>query len=169
MTPKHQQLVDKLLKLAARRAAELLAGIGSQTREARIEDLRVSPLGQHLTNLAMYAEGYSVPDDIRGAALFIGRYFYGDPLHSKGFKFPEKFHTMELGTLINDALVRFYEEERPGQLLTMADMRELFRVKRQTVHQWIKAGQIFPVYINNASRFYIKDVDRLQAIREEAS
>ncbi len=168
MTPKHQQLIDKLLSLAARRTHELLTGIGGQLPDARLEELRASPLGQRLTNLAMYVEGYSVPDDIRGAALFVGRYFFGDPLQSKGFRFPEKFHATELGALINDALVRFYTEERPGQLLTMADMRARFEVTRQTVHQWIKAGQIFPVSINHTSRFYIKDVERLQVIREEA-
>ncbi len=172
MTPTHQKLLDKLLRLAARRTQELLGGLGLLVREPPIEELRVSALGQHLANLALYAEGYTfagdLPGDIRGDAQYVSRYFYGDPLLSYGFRFPERFHKTELGTLINDALVRFYTEERPGQLLTMADMRSRFEVTRQSVHQWIKAGQIFPVYINNASRFYAKDVERLQARREEA-
>ena len=172
MTPTHQKVIDKLLNLAVSRVHELSAGIGGQRPERRLEELRASPLGQHLANLARYAEGYTfagdLPGDIRGDAQYVSRYFFGDPLHSKGFRFPERFHKTELGTLINDALVRFYTEERPGQLLTMADMRSRFEVTRQSVHQWIKAGQIVPVYINNTSRFYALDVERLQARREEA-
>ncbi len=168
MTPTHQRLIDKLLSQAARRTQELLAGIGLQlTHEPPLEELRASPLGQHLTNLAHYAEGYSVSGDIREAAQYVGRHFFGNPLHRQAFKFPEKFHKTELGALINEAMIRFYEEERPGQLLTMEDMRELFNVTRQAVHQWIDDDLIFPVYIQNASRFYRKDVERLQAQRAQ--
>ena len=167
MTPTHQRLIDKLLSQIASRTQELLAGMGLRlTREPPIEELRASPLGQHLANLAHYAEGYSASGDIRESAQYVGRHFFGDPLHRQTFKLPEKFHRTELGALINEAMVRFYEEERPGQLLTMEEMRVLFNVKRQAVHQWIKDGLIVPVYIDNASRFYRKDVERLQERRE---
>jgi predicted DNA-binding transcriptional regulator AlpA len=77
------------------------------------------------------------------------------------FKFPEGFHTTDLGELVNTAMLRFYNEERPGQLLTMKDMRQLFGVTRQAVHRWIRKGEIFPVWVKNTTRFYRKDVDRL--------
>jgi Helix-turn-helix domain len=170
MTPTHQRLIDSLLQKAARRTYELQTGInGTQPpREVRLDDLRTGPLGQHLANLANYSEGYNAAGDIREAAQFVGRFFFGDAFHDKRtFRFPEKFHQTDLGKLVNEAVLRFYEQERPGQLLTMAEMRDLFGVTRQTVHQWIRAGQITPVYINNTSRFYRKDVERLRAAKEK--
>lgn len=46
-----------------------------------------------------------------------------------------------------------------------ADMRKLFNVKRQTVHQWIDDGLIFAVYRGDTPLFYQKDVTRLHQIR----
>jgi Helix-turn-helix domain len=168
MTPNHQKLIDQLLLSADRHARALLTELGYQPsgRNARIEELRASPVGQHLANLANYSEGYSPTGDIREAAQFVSLYFHALPLRPRTFKFPENFHQTDLGKLINEAMVRFYEEERPGQLLTMEDMRQLFGVTRQTVHQWIRAGDIIPVYINNTSRFYRKDVDRLMETQQ---
>ena len=162
MTPIHQKLIDQLLRIADRRARELMTGLGYQLgRDSRIEDLRASPLGQHLATLANYSEGYPAAGDIRAAAQFVTLHFHANPLNRQVFKFPEGFHTTDLGGLVNAALLRFYNEERPGQLLTMEDMCQLFGVSRQAVHQWIKKGDIFPVWIKNTTRFYRKDVDRL--------
>ncbi len=135
MTPIHQKFIDQMLRSADRRARELFTGLGYQVGgEARIEGLRISPLGQHLTNLANYAEGYDAAGDIRGAAQAVSRFFYGKPFsfHILSFQLPPKFHQSDLGKLINEAVLRFYEEERPGQLLTMAEMRERFGVTRQS-------------------------------------
>jgi excisionase family DNA binding protein len=165
MTPTHQKLIDQLLQSADHRARELLTGSGYQLgREARIEELRKSPLGQHLANLANYSEGYAVAGDIRdirGSAQYVSRFFYGEPFHRTSYKLPVKFHETDLGNLVNEAVLRFYQEERPGQLLTMEEMRQLFGVSRQAVHQWIRKGEIFPVWVKNTTRFYRKDVDRL--------
>ena len=164
MTPIHQQLIDSVLRTADRRTRELFTGLGYQIEgEARIEALRKSPLGQHLTNLANYGEGYPAASDILGSAQFVNRFFFGKPftIRPTSYQIPAKFQMTELGALINEALLRFYQEERPGQLLTMEEMRQLFGVKRQTVHQWIRKGDIIPVYIKNTTRFYRKDVDRL--------
>jgi hypothetical protein len=58
MTPIHEKLIDQMLQSADRRVRELLTGSGYQIgREARIEEMRKSPLGQHLANLANYSEG----------------------------------------------------------------------------------------------------------------
>jgi predicted DNA-binding transcriptional regulator AlpA len=170
MTPIHQQLIDSVLRTADRRTRELFTGLGYQIEgEARIEALRKSPLGQHLTNLANYAEGYSAASDIRGSAQFVSRFFFGKPFtfRSTSYQIPEKFHQSELGELVNAALLRFYQEERPGQLLTMEEMRQLFGVTRQAVHGWIRNGDIFPVWVKNTTRFYRKDVDRLIEKRTE--
>lgn len=78
---------------------------------------------------------------------------------------PQKWQRSELGKLVHAAILRFFEEERPGQLLTVTDMRKLFAVKRQTVHQWIEDGLIFAVYRGDTPLFYRKDVNRLQQRR----
>jgi predicted DNA-binding transcriptional regulator AlpA len=162
MTPIHQKLIDQLLRIADRRAHDLLTGLGYQVeRDSRIEDLRASPLGQHLATLANYSEGYPAAGNIRTSAQEVALHFHANPLQRKVFKFPEGFHKTDLGELINAALLRFYNEERPGQLLTIKDMQQLFGVSRQAVHQWIKKGDIFPVWVKNTTRFYRKDVDRL--------
>jgi Helix-turn-helix domain len=162
MTPTHQKLIDQLLQSADRRARELLRGAGYQLgREARIEELRKSPLGQHLANLADYSEGYAVAGDIRGSAQYVSRFFYGEPFHKISYRMPEKFHETDLGKLVNEALLRFYQEERPGQLLTIQEMQQLFGVSRQAVHAWVRKGDILPVWVKNTTRYYRKDVDRL--------
>ncbi len=165
MTPIHQKLIDSVLRTADLRTRELFTGLGYQIEsgEASIEALRKSPLSQHLTNLANYGEGYPAAGDIRGSAQFVNRFFFGKPftVRPTSYQVPEKFHQTDLGALIYEALLRFYQEERPGQLLTMEEMRDLFSVTRQTVHQWIRKGDIIPVYIKNTTRFYRKDVDRL--------
>jgi predicted DNA-binding transcriptional regulator AlpA len=91
----------------------------------------------------------------------VSRFFYGEPFHRTSYRLPEKFHETDLGKLVNEAMLRFYQEERPGQLLTMKDMQQLFGVSRQAVHGWIRDGDILPVWVKNTTRFYRKDVDRL--------
>jgi hypothetical protein len=112
-------------------------------------------------------EGYPYPfeGDVRASAGVVARCLYGDPLAPQGFRLPPKWQRTELGSLIHAAMLRFYEEERPGQLLTVTQMRKLFGVTRQTVHQWIEDGVIFAVYRGDTPLFYQKEVARLQQVR----
>ena len=102
---------------------------------------------------------------MRASAGFVARCLYGEPLAAQGFRLLQKWQCSELGTLVHAAMLHFYEKERPGQLLTVTDMRKLFGVKRQTVHQWIEDGLIFAVYRGDTPLFYRKDVTQLQQRR----
>ena len=82
-----------------------------------------------------------------------------------GFRLPAKWQRSTLGKLVHAALLRFYEEERPGQLLTVREMRQLFGVRRQTVHQWVDDGLLFAIYRGETPLFYQKDVTRFQQAR----
>jgi hypothetical protein len=174
MTPIHERLIDALLQRLSRRVEELLLG-SSHLQKAQIQlpepqQLRSSPIGQHLIAIARYVEGYPYPgpekQDVRASITAVSRAFYGDLFTTNAFRFPPKFHRTPLGKLINEALVRFYTEQRPGQLLTIGTMQERFQVKRQTIHQWIGESKIFPVYIDGTTRFYLPDVEQLQKRRE---
>jgi hypothetical protein len=96
---------------------------------------------------------------------FIARCLYGDPLEASGFRLPPKWQRTPLGKLCHAALLRFFEEERPGRLLTVTDMRKRFGVRRQTVHQWIEDGLIVAVYRDDTPLFYDNDVARFQQAR----
>lgn len=173
MTPIHQRIVDEVVERMYQRVQELLRAcqpasampLASPTRE----QLRQTLLGQHLAAIAHYVEGYSYPieGDVRTSASFVARCLYGDPLAPQGFRLPAKWQRTELGSLVHAALLHFYEEERPGNLLTVTQMRTLFGVTRQTVHQWIEDGVIFAVYRGDTPLFYQKDVVRLQQRRAQ--
>jgi hypothetical protein len=174
MTPIHERLIDALLLQLSRRVEELLLA-SSYTQKTQIQlpepqQLRSSPIGQHLIAVARYVEGYPYPgsdnQDVRVSITVVSRAFYGDLFTTNAFRFPPKFHRTPLGQLINEALVRFYTEQRPGQLLTIGAMQERFQVKRQTIHQWIGESKIFPVYIDGTTRFYQPDVEQLQKRRK---
>ena len=172
MTPIHERLIDALLQRLVRRLEELLQGSGyrQKTQIPEPQQLRSSPIAQHLIAIARYVEGYPYPSDsqdVRASITMVCRAFYGDPLTPNVFRFPPKFHRTPLGQLINEALVRFYTEQRPGKLLTIGAMQERFHVKRQTIHQWIADNKIFPVYIDGTTRFYLPDVEKLERWREE--
>ncbi len=171
MTPTHQQLVDDILLRMHNRTRELmhacLPPLKNQLPEAPRELLRETPLGTHLAAIAHYAEGYAYPyqKDVRASMNFLARCLYGDPLTPKGFRLPLKWQRSSLGALVHSALLRFFEEERPGQLLTVTDLRQRFAVRRQTIHQWIDDGLLFAVYQGDTPLFYVKDVERFQQVR----
>ncbi len=174
MTPKHQQLVDDLLWRVHLRTEELITGISfrtqPRTREQMTEPLRNSLLGRHLTAIALYAEGYpySFEQDVRASAAYVGQLLFRDPLllrPKEELQFPPKFHQTALGQLFNAALLRFFQEERPDQLMTITQVREQFDVTRQAVHDWVDQGLIYAIYIDGNAHFYRKDVERLHAIR----
>jgi hypothetical protein len=175
MIPKHQRLVDDLLKRIHPRVDELVRQcaypVGRKPEEPAIEQLRESLLGQHLAAIAQYAESYPYPytGDVRGSVNFVARCLYGDPLTTQGFRLPAKWQRSELGGLVHTAVLRFYEEERPGQLLTVTEMRKRFEVKRQTVHQWVEDGLLFAIYKGDTPLFYVKDVERFQQRRTQKS
>ena len=171
MIPKHQQIVDDILEHMHARVNELLHHCHPVSRkppaEPTREQLRETLFGQHLATIAHYAEGYPYPyeGDVRTSIGFVARCLYGNPLAAQGFRLPQKWQRSELGKLAHAAMLRFFEEERLGQLLTVTDMHKLFDVKRQTVHQWIEDGLIFAVYRGDTPLFYRKDVTRLQQMR----
>lgn len=154
--PTHQQIVDTLLERMCRRVSELIRDCYPASKKQpagpTIEQLRETLLGQHLAAIAHYVEGYPYPyeGDVRASISFVARCIYGDPLASQGFRLPQKWQRTELGKLVHNAMLRFFDEERPGKLLTVTDMRKLFGVKRQTVHQWIEDGLIFPRHAQRA-------------------
>lgn len=171
MTPKHQQIVDDILARMHARVHELIHTCQPESRkhpaEPTRDQLRETLLGQHLAAIAHYAEGYAYAfeGDVRISTNIVARCLYGYPLATQGYRLPQKWQRSDLGKLVHAAVLRFFEEERPGQLLTVTDMRKLFNVKRQTVHQWIDDGLIFAVYRGDTPLFYQKDVTRLQQIR----
>jgi hypothetical protein len=169
MTPNHQQIVDAVLTAMQRRVHELVADCqrGTMLSEQPLASLRDSPLGGHLAAIAHYAEGYAYPyeGDVRASVSFLARCLYGDSLAARGFRLPPKWQRSPVGQVVHAALLRFYEQERPGQLLTVTDMRKLFGVRRQTVHQWIDDGLLFAVYRGDTPLFYQKDVTRFQQAR----
>jgi len=171
MTPTHQRIVDDILARMHARVSELIhhcqpAG-GKRPAEPTKEQLRDTLLGQHLAAIAEYVEGYAYPyqGDVRASTSFVARCLYGEPLAAQGFRLPSKWQRSALGNLAHAALLRFFEEERPGKLLTVTDLRKLFGVRRQTVHQWIEDGIIFAVYRGDTPLFYQNDVTRLQQVR----
>lgn len=172
MTPKHQQLVDAILTAMQRRVSELVVCCQQDGNlpEQRMQQLRTSPLGLHLAAIAQYAEGYAYPyeRDVRGSMQFVSRCLYGDPLTGEG-RLPTKWQRTPLGKVVHTALLRFYEEERPGELLSVTQVRQLFGVRRQTVHQWIADGLLFAVYRGETPLFYHKDVTRFQQLRARKS
>ena len=140
---------------------------GTILPEQPLEQLRNSPLGGHLAAIAHYAEGYAYPyeGDVRASVSFLARCLYGDALAAQGFRLPPKWQRSALGKVVHAALLRFYEQERPGQLLTVTEMRQLFGVRRQTVHQWVDDALLFAVYRGDTPLFYQKDVTRFQQMR----
>jgi hypothetical protein len=178
MTPLHQQLIDSLLTQAHQRTQELINMTGfpvgktkDLSNEQRIELLRQSPLGLHLAAIANYAEGYaygSTPSlpDVRRSVAYAGRAFFGITQTTTTYRFPAKFHKTQLGQLINDALTRFYKEERPGRLVPVRKACERFKVARQTVHEWIDAGRLQATYMNGLAYLDIQDVERMAQRRQ---
>ncbi len=172
VTPKNQSIIESVLQRVHARMGELIQVCEPTSKKQEpsptIEQLRQTVLGLHLTAIAHYAEGYPYPyeSDVRRSVNVVGRCLYADPFSQPGsYCLPKLWHNTELGKLVYAALYRFYTEEREGQLLTTAEMRNLFNVERQTIHQWIEDGLIFPVYHEGAPLFYRKDVDRLQKKR----
>jgi hypothetical protein len=168
MTPIHERLVDELLQQFFRRSNEhtSLCGLGRK-QPPTPEQLRASPIGQHIMAIAQFAEGHSYPasgewHDVRDSIAVIHRAFFGNPLDKTFYLPPPKLHLTPLGQLLNDALVRFYRSQGPGTLLPIGNLMERFQVSRQTIHQWIEDRKITPVYVDGTTRFYLPDVERLQ-------
>src|SRR5215472_6506229 len=104
MTPIHERLIDSLLQRLARRLEELLQGSGYQQKtQIQIpepQQLRSSPIAQHLIAIARYVVGYPYPSDsqdVRTSITVVSRAFYGDPFTNNAFRFPPKFHRTPLG------------------------------------------------------------------------
>jgi hypothetical protein len=171
MTPNHQQVVDNTLRRMDARLNELMRHCRMPSKkppgETPIEQLRETLLGEHLAAIAHYVEGYAYPyeGDLRASAGFVTRCIYGEPLATRGFRLPPKWQRTDLGKLVHTAMLHFYERERPGQLLTVTEVRTLFGVKRQTVHQWMEDGVLFGVYRGDTPLFYRKEVIQLQEKR----
>jgi hypothetical protein len=169
MTPVHAKLVDDLLQQFFKRTAEQAQACGFFMKNAPTpQSLRSGPIGQHLIAIAEYGEGHPYlldheGQDVRNSIAIVKWAFLGDVL-SKGFRLPPKFHQTPLGNLINDALLRFYQEQ--GQLLAIGALRERFAVKRQTIHLWIEEGLLTPAYLSNGeTRFFLPDVEHLEERR----
>lgn len=173
MTPDHQKLIDSLLHQAHAYVQRIVEQtdypLGRRPDEQTIERLRASEIGQHLAALANYAEGYPYPfqEDVRVSADIVARSLLRCPLDAvNSYRIPHRFYRTPLGQLLNTCMLRFYQEERPGSLLTMGQLREQFGVTRQTVHQWIDEGTFFALYIDGETRFYKKDMEQLTAHRQ---
>jgi len=174
MTPKHQQIIDEVLIKIHQRTQFLVDGcdypiIGRRLNEQTAGRMRESEVGRHLAALAEYAEGYpyAFKPDVRHSANFIGRMLFAETLRPNHWRVPYRLHLTDFGKLFYAALARFYEEERPGQLLTVAQVGEQFQVARQTVHQWIEGGDIPAIYIGDSPYLYQKDLATFQKIREK--
>jgi hypothetical protein len=63
MTPNQQQIVDAILTVMQRRVSELVDHCqqGRSLSEQPLEQLRTSPLGEHLAAIAHYAEAMPTP------------------------------------------------------------------------------------------------------------
>jgi hypothetical protein len=170
MTPDHQHLVDTLLWHLHRWVEEGVRDcqypLGKHPPAQTIKQMRSSPIGQHLAALATYAEGYPYPfeEDVRLSAGIVSRSFFGDPFDPKGSRLPPKFHRTPLGRLINEALSRFFSQERPGTLLSVKEVRRRFGVTRQAAHEWIQEGHLYAVYLDGSPRIYAQDAERYYAL-----
>jgi hypothetical protein len=186
LTPAHEQVVNVLLKNFFRQTHKHVQVIRYPTGSSRSsiipkpspnttqqapeptdEQLRESELAKCLIAIAEYAEGYPYPyqGDVRNAVNLVLQMMLGISMVQNYFV-PPKFHTFPLGKLINEALLRFYRLEKPGQLLTITEVRKRFNVTRQTVHDWVEAGKLWAVRDESGKTlYYAKNVERLQEDR----
>src|SRR5258708_6926604 len=112
MTPAHQSIVDNMLKALASRANEMIRHLayplGTNPPQLTMEQLRGSPLGQDLTNIAHYAEGYTIEGNVDEMIQRVFRYSFAPPIQfgtttNPGLRLPKGWHKTPFALLIGNA------------------------------------------------------------------
>ena len=170
MTPAHQSIVDNILKLLATRTNEsihLLAyPIGNM--QLTIEQLRESPLGQDLTNIVHYVEGYPIDGKIDEMIQRIFRASFAPPIQFgssiPAIRLPKGWQKTPFGVLIGNA----YRKLIPAKdRMTTAEVSRVLGVKRQTLYDWVEEGKLKAYYIHEKQTFYRPAINQLVQQRQQ--
>lgn len=162
MTPGHRQLVDAILQVVGNRAVELIAclnyPLGKNPPQATIEGARQSQLGRDLEMIVHYVEGHPIDGKEADAAIQrVLRAAYGYTLHPKGYRLPKDWQKTDLGILIGEAHTRMIPAK---DLIGTAEVQRVFKVKRQTVYDWVDEGKLAAYYIHGKQMFYRPYIQR---------
>lgn len=144
------QLVDDVLLAMAGRVWEETRDIappGAPVVRAnwQAEERRHSPLGQHVLQLADYANGgyKTLQPSAERAMKQILRTLFGNPLGT-GYTLPDDFHKTALGKLFHQAYWRMLGGRRG--LMTPDEAKKALGVARTTLYTRIYQRKLHPVY-----------------------
>lgn len=170
MTPAHQSIVDTMLKLLATRTNESIQLLAYPIGKAQltIEQLRESPLGQDLTNIVHYVEGYTVEGKIDEMIQRIFRASFAPPIHfgsnAPPIRLPKGWQKTPFGILIGNA----YRKLIPGKdRMTTAEVSRVLGVKRQTLYDWVEEGKLRAYYIHEKQTFYRPAINQFVEQRQQ--
>ncbi len=173
MTPAHQSIVDNMLKALASRANEMIRHLayplGTNPPQLTMEQLRGSPLGQDLTNIAHYAEGYTIEGNVDEMIQRVFRYSFAPPIQfgtstSPGLRLPKGWHKTPFGLLIGNA----YRKLIPGRdRMTTAEASRALGVKRQTLYDWVEEGRLTACYIHEKQMFHRPTILKMVEERQQ--
>ena len=156
MTPAHRTLVDSTLVAVHNRAVELINAtnypIGKNPAQPTIEVARQSPLGRDLEMIVAYVEGHQIEGtEVDAAIQRVLRIIYGYMLNLKGYKLLKDWQKTPLGELIGEAYTRMIPAK---DLMGTAEVQRVFKVKRQTIYDWVDEGKLTAYYIHGKQMFY---------------
>ena len=162
--------VDEVLLAVAGRQWEVTRDTTPHARQVKhtpwpIEEMRTSPLGQHLLLIADYANGgVMAPARVEQVMRSVLRTLFGDPL-SEGYTLPSQFHTTNLGKLLNEASRRMYKRK---DLMTPTQVSRELGVARQSVYDRITDGNLHPIYLSRGEmRLLRPEVEAWKAQRQQ--
>ena len=192
MTPKHQALIDTVLHRVHHRSVLIQRALrhagethqqDAEPRDALVERLRGSVLGQRLRRIAEYVEGYPaavepthrtvgfglqereiVEGGMRREVYLVCQVVYGVISEEHLWKYPKQCHRTELGKLFHAALWQFYREHLPAeQLVTVMEATKRLGIGRQTVHTWMAEGTLHWISDAEHDRIWL-DSDEVRRI-----
>ena len=76
---------------------------------------------------------------------------YGYTLNLKGYKLLKDWQKTPLGELIGEAYTRMIPAK---DLMGTAEVQRVFKVKRQTIYDWVDEGKLVAYYIHGKQMFY---------------
>ncbi len=156
MTPGHRQLVDNTLHAVANRTVELINSLnhplGKNPPQPTIEGERQSQLGRDLEMIVQYVEGHPIDGKEADVAIQrVLRVVYGYTLNPKGYRLLKDWQKTPLGELIGEAHTRMIPAK---DLIGTAEVQRIFKVKRQTIYDWVDEGKLAAYYIHGKQMFY---------------
>ncbi|GHO71630.1 hypothetical protein KSC_105220 [Ktedonobacter sp. SOSP1-52] len=118
-------------------------------------------LGQKLCWIAEYVEGYpaavqperqetswgwQITGGMRREVYQVASVVYGSALDQKTWSFPKGCQHTGVGGLLHAALLQFYREHLPHQLISVAAAAKEIGIGRQTLHEWMSTEGILWIY-----------------------